>query len=300
MPIDNWDYLRVFMTISRMKGISAASRILQLDHSTVARRLATLEEDMGTRLVDRLPTGIRLTAAGSALFAYVERMEVEVKTANLKLCGVDKGPVGVVRISSPEALGIYVIAPHIRHLQKQYPDLQVELIPEAKGLSLSRREADIAVVLTRPPRGRLHVKKLIEYRLGLYASRDYLAQAGEVSDAKDLQSHTFVSYIDDLIGMSELRVLEQVIPGANVIFRSSSIIAQQFAVTAGIGIGLLHCFAASTDQRLIPLLADKINVTRTYWMAVHSDQRALPRISTVLRFLEGVIDANRARIAPER
>lgn len=286
------------MAVGRAGGIAAAGRALRLDHSTVVRRLAGLEEEMGARLADRLPTGVRLTAAGLELFSHAERMEAEAKAADLRLSGVDEGPAGTVRLATPEAFGTFLVAPNIRLLHERYPGLQLELVPEGRTISLSRREADIAVVLARPPRGRLHMRKLTEYRLGLYASTDYLDRAGSVTRTADLIAHPFVGYIDELVGIPELRALEQVIPGARVAFRSSSIAAQQFAVAAGMGIGLLHGFAASTDSRLVPILRDEIMVTRTYWLIVHSEQRALPRISAVLRFLDEIISANRARIVP--
>lgn len=296
MPITNWDDLRIFVAIGRAQGIAAAARALRLDHSTVVRRLAGLEEEMGTRLADRLPTGIRLTSAGTELFNYAERMEAEAKAADLKLSGVDHGPAGVVRLATPEAFGTFLVAPGMSDLYARFPELQLELVPEAKTVSLSRREADIAVVLARPTRGRLYARKLTEYRLGLYASTEYLDRAGPIQSAADLLGHPFVSYIDELIGIPELRVLEQVIPRARVAFRSSSLAAQQYAVAAGMGIGLLHGFAASGDERLIPILPDEISVTRTYWMAVHSDLRGLPRIAAVLRFIEDIVAKHRARI----
>src|SRR3546814_10467523 len=91
MPISNWDDLRIFMAVGRAGGIAAAGRALRLDHSTVVRRLAGLEEEMGARLADRLPTGVRLTAAGLELFSHAERMEAEAKAADLRLSGVDEG-----------------------------------------------------------------------------------------------------------------------------------------------------------------------------------------------------------------
>src|SRR3546814_6112118 len=94
MPISNWDDLRIFMAVGRAGGIAAAGRALRLDHSTVVRRLAGLEEEMGARLADRLPTGVRLTAAGLELFSHAERMEAEAKAADLRLSGVDEGPAG--------------------------------------------------------------------------------------------------------------------------------------------------------------------------------------------------------------
>lgn len=297
MPITNWDDLRLFLAVGRAGGIAAAARGLRVDHSTVVRRLAGLEEAMGARLADRLPTGVRLTGAGMELFAHAERIEAEAKAADLKLGGVDEGPTGTVRLATPEAFGSFLVAPGVHLLHARYPGLCLELVPEGRAVSLSRREADIGVMLARPPRGRLHTRKLADYRLGLYASAGYLERAGHVKRMSDLAGHAFVSYIDELVGIPQLRALEQVVPGANVVFRSSSVVAQHNAVAAGMGIGLLHGFAVSPDAQLVPILEDQIAVYRSYWLVMHSDQRNLPRISAVLRFLDEIISANRDRIA---
>src|SRR3546814_18853878 len=114
------------------------------------------------------------------------------------------------------------------------------------------------------------MRKLTEYRLGLYASTNYLDRAGSVTRTADLIAHPFVGYIDELVGIPELRALEQVIPGARVAFRSSSIAAQQFAVAAGMGIGLLHGFAASTDSSEARRVGNEcVSTCRDRWLPYH-------------------------------
>ena len=155
-------------------------------------------------------------------------------------------------------------------------------------------------MLARPPSGRFHVRKLVDYGLGLFATSRYLEKAGPIRQMSDLQGHAFVSFIDDLVGIPQLRALEQIIPDANVIFRSSSIVAQHHAVASGLGVGLLHIFEASHDPQLVPILPDQIVVPRSYWLVVNSEQRALPRIAAVLRFLDEIVGSNRARMLPAR
>ncbi len=298
MPITNWDDLRIFVAVGRAGGIAAAARALRIDHSTVVRRLAGLEEAMGVRLADRLPTGVKLTSVGSELFAHAERIEAEAMAADFKLSGVEAGPAGTVRLATPEAFGSFLVAPNLSLLHARYPGICLELVPEGRAVSLSRREADIGVMLARPPRGRFHARKLVDYGLGLFGSADYLQRTGQVRQTGDLQRHAFVSYIDDLVGIPQLRALEQIVPNANIVFRSSSIVAQHNAVASGLGVGLLHIFEASRDPQLVPILPDQIVVPRSYWLVVNSEQRGLPRIAAVLGFLDEIVALNRNRMLP--
>jgi len=290
-----WDDLRLFLAVSREGRLIAAGRVLGLDHTTVARRLTALEGAIGSRLFDRSPRGVTLTGAGLALVAFAERMETEVEAAAAALGGQDARISGTVRLATPDAFGTYIVAPHAARLHALHPHLELELAPQSRLVSLTRREADIAVTLNRPPRGRLLTRKLTDYRLGLYASADYLARCGLIEDMRDIARHPLVWYIDELIDMPELRFLDQIVQDARPAFRSSSIVAQQHAVAGGLGLGILHVFAAEQDPRLVRLLPESVEVRRSYWLVTHADQRDMPRIRAVTAFLDALIQDNRMR-----
>lgn len=292
MPIDNWDDLRLFAAIVRTGRMATAARELGIDHSTVSRRMTGLESSLGAQLLDRSPAGVRLTSAGTALLPFAERIEAEAHGAERSLGGLDQGVSGTVRLATPEAFGTYLVARQLHRLAARHPGLQLELVPASQSVSLTKREADLAVALSQPPKGRLYARRLTDYRLGLYASRDYLARHQPITSIKAISDHPFVWYIDELIDLPELRYLDQVVAGARTVFRSSSIAAQHEAVAAGVGLGVLHGFVAGTDSRFIPVLQDEVSVSRSYWLVLHADQRNLPRIRAVVDFLtEIVVDA---------
>jgi DNA-binding transcriptional LysR family regulator len=291
----NWDDLRVFLAVAREGGLMPAARKLGVDHTTVARRLTALENAVGARLVDRSPRGVRLTDAGATLTEHAERIEGETLAAGLRLNGADQKPSGVVRLATPEAFGVWLVAPFVKTFHRRYPDIQLELAPKSQAVSLSKRDADIAITLSRPVQGRLYSRKLVDYRLGLYASRAYLEAVGPIEDMERLRDVCAVSYIDDLIDLPELRYLDQISPQPRTIFRSNSIVAQQAAVAAGLGVGLLHIFSAGKDPGLVRVLADSIAIERGYWLAVHADQRHLPRIRAVVDFLQDIVREHRGR-----
>ena len=199
-----------------------------------------------------------------------------------------------MRVAAPEALGSQVIARHVTSFCRGHPDIEIELVAETRRTSLSKREADIAISFSRPESGRLIAWKLCDYRLRLYATRDYLANHAPISRVEDLSQHGFVSYIEDLIEMPELRFFDSTIKNAHVVFRSTSVSAQYNAILDGLGLGLVHCFMAQREKRLQVVLPEQISVERTYWLLVHEDLRHVARVDAVCKFLTGLLSENSA------
>lgn len=292
----NSDDLRLFLAVMREGNMLAAARRVGIDHSTVARRLSALERTLDARLFDRSPRGVTPTPAAFALVGHAERIESELLAAAASVAGQDRAVEGTVRLATPEAFGAYLVAPQIAKLRERHPRLTLELATESRAASLSKREADIAVMLKPPPRGRLVARKLADYRLGLYASRDYLERHGAPGDRGELSGHDFVSYIEELAGFPEMIALDQILAGARISFRASSSAAQHAAVVAGMGLGVLHRFAAGEDARLVHLLPDQVEVWRSYWLVMHADLQRLPRVRAVVEFLDEGIAAMRERL----
>lgn len=283
----NWDDVRLFLAVARTARLAGAGRRLGLDHSTVARRLSNLEAAVGSRLFDRGPRGVQLTEAGQKLLDHAERIEGEMAAATEMLGGGDARVTGAVRLATPEAFGAYLVAPQIRRLHRAHPELRLELAPESRMVSLANRDADVAVLLNRPTSGPVMARHLIDYRLGLYASRAYLEAHGPVT-ADRLSDHPFAWYIDARIDIPELRFLSEVSADATPVFRSTSIAAQHAAVAGGFGLGVLHLFAAERDPALVRLLPE-VEIQRSYWLAVHADMQRLPRVRAVMDFIDAVV-----------
>ena len=284
----NSDDLRLFLAVIREGNMLAAARRVGIDHSTVARRITQLERTLGARLFDRSPRGVTPTASAYALVAPAERVESELLSAMGSVAGADSAIEGTVRLATPEAFASHLIAPNVAALRALHPGLTLELASESRTASLSRREADIAVMLKPPPKGRLVTRKLVDYRLGLYGSRAYLDRHGLPATRDDLGGHAFVSYIEELAGFPEMIALDQILPGATIAFRSSSSAAQHAAVVAGTGLGVLHVFAAAADDRLVRILPSQVEVWRSYWLVLHADMQRLPRMRAVLEFIRSV------------
>jgi DNA-binding transcriptional LysR family regulator len=295
----DWNDLRYFLELSRQgKLVRAASR-LHVDHTTVSRRIAALENQLNARLFDKSPRGYQLTDAGLRLLPMAEKIEAQSHQLYQDISGKDASLSGTVRVATSEGLGTHVIARHVAEFREEHPDIVIELVAETRRMSLSKREADIVITFSRPDSGRLIGWKLCDYRLKLYGAEDYLQTHPPIANVEDLAAHAFVSYIDDLIEMPELRFFESTIKNANVAFRSTNVSAQLNAILQGTGLGLVHCFMAQNQARLQMILPEEISVERSYWLLVHEDLRHVARVDAVCGFLTRVLRENRSLMMGE-
>lgn len=288
----NWDDIRVFLAIARTGQILAAGKRLGLNHATVARRLTSLEDSLGARLFDRSTSGCLLTDAGSRFFERAERMEAEALAAEADL-GKDTPDVsGTVRIGAPDGFGVAYLAPRLGLLTRQHPGLTVQLVPVSRSFSLSRREADIAVTIDRPDTGRLIAGKLVDYALGLYASRSYLADHGMPVSPSDLGAHDLIGHVEDLLYSASLNYGSEIYKGWSARFEIASALGQTEAVRAGAGIGILHDFIARADDTLAPVLPE-LKLKRAYWMVTHESSGPLRHVAAVQTFLRDQVAHDR-------
>ena len=259
MKVD-WDHLQFFLVLARAKTLTNAARIIGVEHSTVSRRIQALELALGTPLFRREATGYELTMEGLALVPRVEQMEqafLQIEKPNLPL-------QGHVRIGTPEGFGTAFLAQLLAELSKQYPLLTIDLIPVPKMIKLSHREADIVISIDRPKSGPYIITRLTDYCLKIYGSKSYLESTQAIKKLEDLKNHQFVNYIDDLIYSPELYCLERLPLQLNANFRSSSILAQQVAVSAGAGLAILPKFLAENKPELKQVLQDEVRFIHTF------------------------------------
>lgn len=285
----NWDDLRFFLELSRKGRLVSSAQRLHVDHTTVSRRIAALEQAVDARLFDKGPAGYRLTETGLKLLPYAEAMEAQSFAVHREISGKDATLSGTVRLAAPEGLGSDLLAGHFYAFRQQHPGIELELVAGTQRTSLSKREADIAVTLARPESGRLIAWKLADYSLHVYAAPKYLASHPPIRNRDDLAGQEFISYIEDLLQMPELRYLEKVVKEPNIVFKSNNVLAQYNAAVEGVGVALLHDFMAYDDTRLVPVLADDVKVIRSYWLVVHEDLRHIARVDAVCQFLTGLL-----------
>lgn len=266
----DWSDLPFFLAVARVGQIARAATTMGTDATTVGRRLRRLEAALGERLFEQGPQGQTLTAAGVSLFERAEAMALIA--GDIGHDGAGTGQTGTVRVSVAEGFGTWFVSRHIASFADAYPGIEVDLVATSGFLNPTRRETDLAVLLARPRRGPLITRKLTDYRLSLYAARDYLAAHPPIATPGDLTGHLLIGYIPDVVYAPELRYLEELPIPASPRLRSSSINAQAAMIAAGAGVGVLPCFIGDADPSLRVVLPD-LRITRNFWLTTHRETR---------------------------
>ena len=288
----NWDDIRIFLAVARAGQILGAARRLGINHATVARRINALEAELRAQLLTRRPSGAELTRAGEDFLIAAERMEAEMLGARALVGDASVSISGTVRVGAPDGFGVAFLAPRLGELTSRHPDLMIELVPVPRSFSLSRREADVAVTVERPEHGRLVAAKLVDYALGLYASKTYFERRGMPDTEADLSAHSLIGYVEDLLASPSLNYAPEFFRGWKAGFSVSSALGQLEAVRSGAGIGILHRFIARAHPDLVPVLPQK-TISRAYFIVYHESMRKLRRISAVTQFIAEIVERER-------
>ncbi len=280
-----WSHLQTLLILARTQRLAAAGRRLHIDHSTVSRHIAALEEAFSVRLFERREEGFFLTAEGERLFRSAEQMESLMMDVHSDIVGKDLQLTGTVRIGVPDGLGVGFLAPRLAIFAASQPGLAIELVAISRIFNLTKREADIAITLTRPAKGRLVGHKLIDYTLGLYATKGYVESHLPIRKTSDLLEQNVVAFIEDLNPISQLNFLDEIHTAIQPCFTSSTIICQLEAILAGAGVGVVPRFMAAKRPELVAVLPETINLKRTFWLGIHADLQRLTRIRVVCNFI---------------
>jgi DNA-binding transcriptional LysR family regulator len=279
----DWEDLRHFTVFAQEKSLSGAARQLKVDHATVARRIAALEGALQLKLVERRPRAYFLTSDGERIAELGGRMELESLAVQRTASAGQSSISGEVAVSAPPAMTAALIAPRLPMLRGKYPKLHLRLDADTRNVSLVRREADIAIRLSRPVDEELVVRKIARVTFSLYAARTYPA-------ARDAAGRACIAYDTSMDDTPQQRWLLAQLGDAPIVLRSNDLAVQAAAVAAGVGIAVLPDFMGDGDQRLNRLPHVGPALEREVWLAVHSDLRHAPRIQAVMAFLAGCFE----------
>jgi DNA-binding transcriptional LysR family regulator len=293
-----WDDLHTFLVIQRHGSLSAAARALHVNQTTMARRLAAFQDRIGAQLLQRTPTGFILTPAGERVLAHAEQMEAEALTIERAVTGEDVRLQGLVRITTVETFGARIVTPLLHGLHERYPGIMIELIAESRALSLSRREADIALRLGVFAQHETVVSRVGNMAFAVYASRSYLDRSGMPDWERGAQGHTLITLQDDLALLPEARWFSDLAKSAMTALQSNSRDAHLQAALSGCGLACLPRYLGDAAD-LIRLNVPKPPPVREIWMGVHKDTRHVPRIRAVMDELSGGIKMLANRLNPE-
>lgn len=286
----DWDDFRVFLAIARAGTLSAAARQLDVDQSTISRRLVSLERVAGTRLFDRTPEGYGLTAAAQAVLSDVEAIEAGALGVERRLLGEDARPTGTVRVAASDSFASWFLVPHLHRLAVAHPGISVALSTGNQAVDLTRREADISVRLSKPSEPNLVARRLGRAAWALYGSKSYLRRRGIPRLRSQLAGHDVVGFDPELRGTVGAKWLAAHSGRARCVLSTNSLVAQGAAVMAGLGLSPLPCLFGDKAPGLSRALAQVLG-HHDIWLVVHPDVKGSARVRVVMDFLVAVIEA---------
>jgi DNA-binding transcriptional LysR family regulator len=277
-----WSDLQVFLAVCERDSIAGAARSLQVNHSTVLRRIAALERALSVRLFDRLPRGYVLTEHGQELAAAVADLPAQVDAAQRRLTGADLALSGTIRLTAPDALIHALLWPLLAQFQRQHPQVRLEVVAGNSFLNLTQREADVAVRgVNRPPEN-LIGRRVGSLQTALYASRDYLESLGKNAAESDWR---WVGHDALLAPLDSAKWMRKHVPDERIVLRVDSLVAMADAVAAGVGVGWVLCPLAEARTCLQRLKAPPPELDTQVWVLTHPDLRRVTRVRALTDFL---------------
>ncbi|ALJ73987.1 LysR family transcriptional regulator [Burkholderia pseudomallei] len=286
-----WELYRSFLGVLREGSLSGAARALGLTQPTVGRHVAALEAALRVPLFTRSSSGLMPTDVALALRAHAEAMESTADALARAATSFGEDVRGVVRISASDVVGIEVLPPIVARLRQRHPALTVELALTNRVQDLLRREADIAVRMTRPGQTQLIARHIGGIELGLHAHRDYLARCGTPRDAGELVRHALIGHDRPT---AFIRQIAKSFPGFDrgaFALRTDSDLAQLALIRCGAGIGACQAALAKRDPALVRVLPKAFAGRLDMWVTMHEDLRGSPRCRAAFDALAEGLDA---------
>ncbi len=274
----NWDDLKVVLAVARERTQSAAARRLHVNQTTVARRLSAIEQDLSARLFLRVDGALVPTDAGMDLIGRAEAVEADVLALEASVAGRDAGASGTVRVTSVPILVNRLLAPAVPALRRDHSGLRLELIADPRSLSLTRREADIALRLARPVG-----EAALARRIGTVAYAVYRAAGDATPDPP------WIAYEEALEHLPQARWIHRAMGGSQPALCVNDAEGLLAAVRAGVGRSVLPCFVAEADSALVREGGPEPVAERELWLVVHRDLRPLASVSAVLDWIVATV-----------
>jgi DNA-binding transcriptional LysR family regulator len=278
----SWDDLQHFLAVCRESTIGGAARSLGVNHSTVLRRLASLESTLGQRLFDRLPSGYALTEHGSALAAHLAGVAEQIETAERRLAGGDLAIRGVIRLTSTDTIVHSLLMPYIGEFRERHPAVEIQIVVNNSFLSLTQREADVAVRGSNRPPENLIGRRVGTIETALYASRGYVRTLGKQRGYGD---YRWIAPDESLAHLESAKWIRQHVKREQIVMRVDNLVGLVDAVDAGIGVGLLLCPLADRRKNLVRLEEPLRVMDTAIWVLTHPDLKQVARIRALTDFL---------------
>ncbi len=281
----DWDDLKHFLAVARHGSTTAAGRALNIDQSTVQRRLVELEKRIGQPLVIRHPTGYKLTAYGQQLLPHAKQVERGMLDLQQFVQSSSRELNGVVRLTCPEPIVVRITrSPLLERLSAVHPGLRVEFVMSDHYVDLRKGEADVALRSGDTVDNQLVGRKVADSLWAVYGSREYLAQHGMPGTVADLAGHAWIGFDSSMANHRATQWLQQAVAGAKVVATSGSVLGTVHSVKANVGLAALPTALGDAEPDLIKVLGPISELTRSWRILTTRQLRRTPRVSAFFEF----------------
>lgn len=298
----DWDKLRIFHAVADKGSLTHAGDTLGLSQSAVSRQIRGLEEMLNTTLFHRHARGLILTEQGELLFEATRVISQRLETTSARIRDSEEEVFGDLRVTTTTAFGTLWLAPRLPALYARHPDLKIDLMLEERVLDLPMREADVAIRMKEPSQADLIRKRLMNIRMRLYASPEYLRANGTPRTMADLVDYRLISQSPAAAQVAAGATLTRELMSLPI--RSTFTVNNYFgvlqAVLAHLGVGLLPDYLTEDFPSLVRVLPDIESDDVPVFLAYPEELRHSKRISAFRDFvLEEIIAYRRQRVVPE-
>jgi DNA-binding transcriptional LysR family regulator len=290
----DWNDLRHFLAVARHGSTIRAAKALGVNQSTVHRRIAELERQLGRALFERRVDGYRLTRLGDELRPIAERVETGIVDFVRHVAASDTHLVGTIRVTCPETAGYRMMkSPLLETFHARFPDLRVELLMVDRILDLAKGEADIAFRTVAPQDDALVARKIAEVQWAVFASRSYIQRRGSPRKPSELNDHDVIQFDGAIADHTAARWMKTIAPRARITAHCTSVPALVLAVTSGAGVSPLPVIAAQHETDLVRLFDPIPELRLPFWLLIHRDLRRTPRVRAFCDFVGSELKAFR-------
>ena len=290
----DWDDLKHFLAVAQHGSTTAAGRAMNIDQSTVQRRLAALEQRIGQSLVERHTTGYQLTAYGKSALPFAQAIEQRVLAFENFLQSSARELKGVLRLTCPEPIVLRISqSPLLERLYVAHPGLRVEFVMSDHYIDLQKGEADVAFRSGDTQDNLLIGRKIADSLWAVYGSRDYLAHHGQPRHMAELAQHAWVGFDKTMANHRATLWLRQVVPGARLVATSASVLGTIHFAKANLGLAALPTALGDAESDLVRVLDPITELTRSWRMLTTRQLRRTPRVAAFFAFVASEAQAMR-------
>jgi DNA-binding transcriptional LysR family regulator len=291
----DWDDVRYFLAAARGGSVRAAAKGLAVNHATVLRRISQLEERLGTRMFERLPSGYRLTEAGEEVLDLAIQMEASSHQLETRILGRDQSVRGLLRVTLTPILATHLLMPDFADFARLYPDIEMEILSSGELANLTNREADVAIRVVYERKTlplNLHGLKGPKVFGGVYVARDRLVAwrsgAGEPLRWIVITTHGVPDWAS-----------EGAVRTAGAPFKVTDAAAEIAAVREGLGIATLPCFVGDADPQLERVPGTDLHMYGTLWILTQGETRKTKRVRLFTEFISERISGYGQRLTSQ-